>query len=117
MKKPRVLLVDDDRWFAESLRASLPEWQIGLIFNADDIFPALTQFRPDILILDLVLYGKNAVTFLNEFASYDDMQNLQVWVLSSVAKELGAENLKQFGVHKVLDKAEFTPQVLRELLS
>ncbi|MDR1300281.1 MAG: response regulator [Candidatus Nomurabacteria bacterium] len=108
----RVLIVDDDAWFAESLKGCLSGFEVGIITAADDIFPAIEQFRPDILLLDLILSEQNAITFLNEFASYDDLQTLRIFVLSSAAKDFDAKTLTDFGVEKVFDKADFTPQIL-----
>jgi DNA-binding response OmpR family regulator len=116
--KKRILIIDDDRWFAESLGQSLNKhFKIALATTAEAAFPAIEKFRPEVIILDLVLGDKNAVTFLNEFISYDDLQNLQIIILSSVAKDLDPVDLRQLGATAILDKSEATPETIRMALT
>jgi CheY-like chemotaxis protein len=109
----RVLIVDDDRWFAESVGRGLrKKYRVAAVGSAEEVFPAIAEFKPDFLLLDLILGEKNAVTFLNEFISYDDLGHVKIIVLSSVARDISREDLTRLGVEEVLDKAECTPEAL-----
>ncbi|MCL1929706.1 response regulator [Candidatus Saccharibacteria bacterium] len=113
----RVLIVDDDKWFAESVGKSLKhKFRVATVGTAEAVFPAIEKFKPDFLLLDLVLGGKNAVTFLNEFISYDDLDGVKIVVMSSAAKDVLREDLLQIGVAEVLDKTEITPEALCQTL-
>ena len=113
----RVLIVDDDRWFAESIGDGLKQdFRVAIVGSAELAFPVIEKFKPDFLILDLILGEKNAVTFLNEFISYDDLSKIKVIVLSSVADDLSRGDLLKLGVAEVLDKTQITPDGLRQTL-
>lgn len=113
----RVLIVDDDAWFAGSLKANLSsKFHVGIVGSATDIFPAIEKFQPDVILLDLVLSGVNATTFLNEFASYDDMSHVDIIVMSSVADSIKKDSLTSFGVKAFIDKSTLTADSLEELL-
>jgi DNA-binding response OmpR family regulator len=114
----RVLIVDDDKWFAESIGRGLKQdFKVAIVGEAEAIFPAIKKFKPDFMILDLVLGGKNAVTFLNEFISYDDLRGLKIVVLSAAAEDVQRENLLELGVTEVLAKSEVTPAILQKTLA
>jgi DNA-binding response OmpR family regulator len=113
----RVLIVDDDKWFAESLGVGLKDqFKVAIVQSAEAIFPAVERFHPDLLVLDLILGDKNALTFLNEFVSYDDLNSVKIVILSSVAHDLERVDLLKAGATAVLDKAEITPESLRKTL-
>lgn len=113
----RVLIIDDDEWFAGSLKANLSsKFRVGVVSSATDIFPAIEKFQPDIILLDLVLSGVNATTFLNEFASYDDMPHISIMVMSSVADAIKKDSLTSLGVKALVDKSTLTADSLEELL-
>ena len=115
--KRRVLIIDDDRWFVESIGRGLRKnFRVASVDVVESAFPAIEKFKPDFLLLDLVLGNKNAVTFLNEFISYDDLDNVKVVILSSVTRDVSRDSLLRLGAIEVLDKAEITPELLRQTL-
>lgn len=113
----RVLIVDDDKWFAESIGRGLKKnFCVAIVGSAESVFPAIEKLKPDFLLLDLILGDKNAATFLNEFVSYSDLGDIKVIVLSSVAKDIPRKDLIRLGVVEVLDKTECTPESLSRVL-
>lgn len=113
----RILVVDDDRWFADTLKANLSDrFQVKVVNSAIDIFPSIEKFKPDAILLDLVLSEINATTFLNEFASYDDLSHINIIVMSSVADAIKPNSLANFGVKALVDKSTLTADSLEKLL-
>jgi CheY-like chemotaxis protein len=74
----------------------------------------IDEWRPDALLLDMLLAGETGVALLNELRSHDDLATLPVVVCSSV--ELDQGQLAPFGVRMVLDKSHATPAEIRAAL-
>src|SRR5689334_18228850 len=61
--RPRVLVVDDDAALAEMLGIVLRREGLDPIFvtNGDDALDAFHQSRPDVVLLDLMLPGRDGL--------------------------------------------------------
>ena len=64
----RVLVIDDDRDFAESMQELLvaKQLQSEFICNTDELIPALESFRPHIALIDIRLKNADGVEVLKE---------------------------------------------------
>jgi two-component system OmpR family response regulator len=64
--KPIVLLIEDNREFAEELSEFLQSYGIDVIWREalDDSFDDVLQNQPDLIILDQFLSGRDALTLL-----------------------------------------------------
>jgi CheY-like chemotaxis protein len=136
----KVLILEDDVWFAESLENMLsssdlirgssnksldipvkPEYDelsfdIKIVNSPEKVFDVIEAWWPDVMLADVVLGAKNLFVLLHEMQSYVDTRELPVVILSSISQQIGAANLKNFNVRKVLDKAKITPDVLWQTL-
>lgn len=115
----RVLLVDDDVWWAESQMRSL-EGTVGCrVQRAADSIEAMRlidESPPDLIVVDLFLPGPNAVALLHELQSYDDTSAIPVILCSNSADNLAqlADNLSSYGVRRILDKTTVTPEIFSQ---
>ena len=101
-----VLIVEDDDWLAELWQKTLKsnQFEVKKVTNAIDAINSIDQHVPDVLILDMMLPGTNAMTLIHELVSHQDTQKIAVIVCSSLpVKKL--ESLKHYGVMAVLDKS------------
>ena len=66
--KIRVLLVDDEKEFVESLseRLELRLFEVKTCFNGDDAVLLLQQEDVDVIILDVLMPGKDGIATLTE---------------------------------------------------
>ncbi len=80
----RLLLVDDHPFFSEGLTNALrahPEYQVaGSVQSGTEVIPALREFEPDLLILDINLPGKNGLELLPELKQ--KFPQLKIMILS-----------------------------------
>lgn len=110
----KILLVEDDKWFAESLINSFsnirPDFKLKHSLSAAEAIIAIDEFQPDLILLDLVLSNINGLTLLQEMQSYDDTKKIPIIILTSMAAELDMATLSKLGVRKILDKASVSPQ-------
>lgn len=113
----KILILEDDKWFADSLCASLKsEFDVRISHNPEKIFSILDKWQPDVLLADVILGTKNLFVLLNEMQSYTDTRTLPVVILSTAAEQIKPEDVARYNVKKILNKAEITPRILRETL-
>ena len=96
----RVFVVEDDPLLRNLLSIKLDKSSFPYEFSRDgkDAIPVMKQFKPDIVILDLMLPGKSGFEVLAEIKAEDSLKNIPVVVFSNrdgqddrrKAKELGA---------------------------
>lgn len=109
-------IIDDDEIFAECLARYLPEdFEVRKFRNVIEAISAMDEEMPDIVFLDVLLDGPDGFTLLNEMASYSDTAKVPIAIVSSLEIADSAE-LKDYGVIKVLNKAEMTPESVKECL-
>ncbi len=96
----RVYVVEDDPLLRNLLSIRLGKSSFPFEFSSDgkNALPAMRQFKPDIVILDLMLPGKSGFEVLEEIMGDDILKTVPVLVFSNKdgqedrqkAKELGA---------------------------
>ncbi len=67
-KKTSILLVDDDRWIVDSLLLYLEEseFHVHTCFSGDEAIETFQKVKPDAIILDINLPGKDGLALLQE---------------------------------------------------
>lgn len=114
MKK--LLIIEDDPQWATVLGRYAAEvgCTVRTVVAPNQAMAMIDVWRPDGLLLDLLLAGETGMALLNELRSHEDLARLPVVVCSNVGLELG--QLRPFGVRAVLDKAQMTPEEVRMVL-
>ncbi|MCA9359760.1 response regulator [Candidatus Kaiserbacteria bacterium] len=114
----RVYVVEDDPLLRNLLSIRLDKSSFPFEFSKDgnDIVPILKQFKPDVIILDLMLPGKSGFDVLAELKSDEYTKDVPVIVFSNRdgagdrtrAKELGASS---FYVKAMTDLSELVETI------
>ncbi len=109
----RVFVVEDDPLLRNLLSMKMDRSQFPCEFSRDGVeaLPLMHQFKPDVIILDLMLPGKSGFEVLAEIKADDRLKNVPVIVFSNrdgqddrqKASELGA---KGFYVKATTDLSE-----------
>lgn len=114
-------ILEDDpifaRLFSKSLRRAFPDSTVSTFENAIDAINALPDdcTPPSVIILDVLLTGPDGFTFLNEIASYSDLSNIPIIIVSSL--NFPMQTLESYNVKKILNKATMIPQDLPAAIS
>jgi signal transduction histidine kinase/CheY-like chemotaxis protein len=114
----QVLLVDDDDMTRRGMRLALEKdgWEVGEAENGRVALARLTETRPNIIMLDLMMPEMDGFEFLVEMRSHPEWRDIPVLVVT--AKDLSAEELGRLNgdVARVLQKgAPELDELLREL--
>ena len=109
MKKLKVLIIDDDKIFAQFLQATLLGFETELALDAATGLELVDSFQPDAIVLDLLMPTATGLSFINEIASFPDTSKIPIVVCSTVAANLNPDLLSLSGIVKVFDKATMQP--------
>jgi len=115
MKKAlSVLVVEDDRWLAEQYSRVLSKvgYKVKVTSHALAAVQAIDDVHPDAIILDVLLTGSTAFTLLHELQSYGDTGVIPIILCTNLAGELSLEDLKPYGVRRIIDKTKMVPDDL-----
>ena len=102
----QVLLVEDDPWQAELEAGVLTQAGYVVVHapHAPSAIAKIDESRPDIIILDVLLTGSTAFALLHELQSYGDTNRIPVILCTNMAENLNVDELKQYGVRRIVDK-------------
>ena len=114
----RVLVVDDDPETCKMVEGLLSstELEVLSVENGRVALEVLSEFDPDLVLLDLMMPVMDGMTFLDEIRSRPDTFSLPVVVLSG--KELTTSEMNELTrtTAGVLAKSERLPTQLEELV-
>lgn len=113
MKK--LLIVEDDKNWADILcgYAAAVGAEARAVVSGGQAMEMIDNWRPDAIVLDMLLAGETAVALLNELRSHADLARLPIVVCSSA--DVNLEDLRPFGVTALLDKASMRPDEVRAI--
>lgn len=110
-KNKKVLVLEDDRLFADSLKQSLlsklKNVEVTVAHEPARALDLIDEDMPDLLLADLHLGDRNLLTLLNEMASYPDTLALPKIILSSSGRQLRIGDLTSYGVRAIYDKRTY----------
>lgn len=113
LKGKKVLIIEDDTLLHSLLAEKMTELrnqgvEVLPALSADEGLAALPTFSPDLVLLDIVMPGKNGFEFLEEFRKNPRFKDTPVIVLSNLNQETERTHAKQLGVVRYLIKADFS---------
>lgn len=111
---PRILLIEDDQWLAESYNDILEAYEVDIAANANDAMDLIDSNDYDLVIADVMLDYGVVIDLLHEMQAYDDTAQIPVILCTSLAANISENDVKSYGVAAVLDKTMLTSKILRE---
>jgi len=118
----KVLIVEDDSIIAGVYRHYLSQagCEVKTVGDGVEAIASLADFRPDAVLLDLMLPHLNGIDVLKKIRSSENCVGLPVLVITTAFVPEMIKNSIAAGATQVLNKSTFTPSLLlvalRELL-
>ncbi len=113
--KPRLLLIEDDRWLADSYMHILEsEYELDTAISGQDAMDLIDTYDYDAVIADVMLERGLVIDLLHELQAYDDTATLPIILCTTIAAQIKLADVAAYGVVAVLDKTTLTPKLLRE---
>lgn len=87
--KKKILLVEDDALLASLLEEQLKEadFTVEKVTNGLDVLATAHKFKPNLILLDLILPGLDGFEVLRELKEDTELSTVPVVVLSNLDKE------------------------------
>jgi len=110
---PHILIVDDEPFMHRLIGASLQKGGFTLTFSrsGDEALAMATAQPPDLIIMDLMMQGKDGLATTREFKATPHLRPIPVIMLTSTGHKLTEEEAVQSGVECFLTKP-FSPSRL-----
>ncbi len=107
-EKSSILVVDDDPGVSESLRMQLEDkgFQVEVARDGDEAVSSLEKRVPDLVILDIIMPGRNGYDVLRWIRNESKTSDLPVMILSGHPLEGEHEELLHLGVDAHFKKSE-----------
>ena len=107
-------IIEDDEIMSELIKKYLNGISDAKIFHdAISAISNISEDKPDLIFLDVLLTGPDGFTFLNEIVSYEDTSKIPVVIVTSL--DLKTENLKNYNVVKIIKKEQMVPEDIKEI--
>ncbi|HLC89806.1 MAG TPA: response regulator [Patescibacteria group bacterium] len=108
-ERKKILIIEDDKslvkLFAESLDQK--KFQVFMAIEADEGLDKAIQEKPDLIILDIMLPGKNGFQCLKELKDQPKTKKIPVIVLSNLGQAEEIRRGLDLGAIDYLVKADF----------
>lgn len=93
--KATILLIDDDTDFVEATKVVLESkpYKVITAYNGNDGLKQAKTEKPDLIILDVIMPGKDGFNAAEEFKKDPELQKVPVIMLTSFADRRGETNL------------------------
>ncbi|MEY2701622.1 MAG: hypothetical protein RLY43_255, partial [Bacteroidota bacterium] len=109
-KHKKIMWVEDDLLLSDmiSRKCSINECALLHATDANQAFEILKTEKPDIIILDILLPGKNGFEILDEIKKNEATKDIPVVILSNFGQKDEIEKGLNLGAEKYLVKATLT---------
>ena len=117
MDKKKILIVDDDKAALESLRRllELHSCEVLAIQDAGEAFPKTKSFKPDVILLDLLMPRLGGLEVCEMLNSDKETQGIPIIVVSALDKEADIKKAYRLGVVGYLTKPYDLNKLLQEI--
>ncbi len=97
--KPRILIIDDDVDFVEATRIVLESkpYEVIIAYNGDDGLRKAREESPDLIILDVIMPGKDGFSTAEQLKGNAELKKIPVIMLTSYAERGGESSIAMSG--------------------
>lgn len=108
MKKKLIYVAEDDLAYSRVYKSKLESegYEVVVITDGEEIMKELRKKQPDLLVLDLIMPGKNGFEILKEIRTDKKLKDLKVVVASNLSQETDQERARKFGISSFFVKAD-----------
>lgn len=120
MDKKPILIIEDDKAYANVYKIKLESegYEVVVAYDGDAGLQELRKRKFDLLVLDLVMPGKNGFELLAEIRADSALKDTKVLVATNLSQDVDKEKAKKFGadyfvksdisIHEMVEKIKNT---------
>lgn len=117
-KNIKIFMAEDDKFIARAYNDGLTRagFSVTMASDGDEAIHKIRETKPDIILLDLIMPGKNGFEVLEEIKKDEDMKDIPVIILSNLGQETDVKKGKELGAVDYLIKSDFSiPEVVKKI--
>lgn len=105
----KILIADDDTFFQKFYSSQLKEsgYEVEVATNGIETLDKLKTFKPDLILLDLIMPEKDGFEVLSEKAMDLTLKKIPVIVFSTLGQEKDIQRTIELGAHGYINKSFF----------
>jgi DNA-binding response OmpR family regulator len=116
MKK--ILIIEDDFLTALAYRSCLERegYEVAVATDGQSGYDQLLEFKPEGLLVDLMLPKTNGVDFVKKVRSANGFEKLPIVAFTNAFVPVMIDRIKAAGANRIFDKGTLTPSLLTTTL-
>ena len=105
----KILLIEDDLFFRKFYVEKLREkgFEIDEASNGEEGLGKMASFKPDIVVLDMIMPVKDGFDFLQDIKNDSKYKKIPILVFSTLGQESDVAKAKQLGATDFVNKSLF----------
>lgn len=115
----KVLLVEDDPFLSTLLKNRLEKegFEVVLAKDGTSAIQALTKdkFRPDVILLDIILPEKNGFEVLEEAREISDIKKIRTLILSNLGQDVDVKRGEKLGAEYLIKARTSLDEIVKRL--
>lgn len=114
----KILIVEDDPLIGRMYQKifSANHHKVELANNGEDGLIKISEFRPDLVLLDIMMPKMNGLEVLQKIKALPDVAHTPVVILTNLAGVSDAETALVKGAVKYLIKSDYNPKEVYEIV-
>lgn len=110
---PRILVVEDEADISELIRYNLElaKFEVKAVLSGEEVFAAVSEFNPDLILLDLMLPGLSGLEVCQRLKQSANSKNTPIIMVTAKGEETDIIKGLELGADDYVTKP-FSPQVL-----
>lgn len=111
-----VLVVEDDKFYSNIYKVKLAKEGIDarLAVDGNEALKFAREKKPDLVLLDLIMPGKDGFETLQEFKADPELKDIRVIILSNLSQDEDVKRVMSAGAFDYIVKANISLQDMVE---
>jgi DNA-binding response OmpR family regulator len=108
--KGKILLAEDDKFISRAYKDGLKRagFEMVLAHDGKEAMAKIETEKPDLILLDLVMPGKNGFEVLTDLQMDEELKTIPVIILSNLGQDSDVQKGKELGAADYLVKADWS---------
>ena len=103
----KILLAEDDEFLSSLIKNRLVKegFEVQLAHTGDEVLTMLKDFKPDLVLLDIILPGKLGFEIMEEIQKDSQLSKVPFMVMSNLGQDSDMKRAKELGAVDYFVKA------------
>lgn len=109
-KKYKILLAEDDQFLVKALKDKFERtgFLIVTLNNGNEVLPQIKKEKPDLLLLDVMMPGKNGFDVVEEIKLEGEFKEIPIVIISNLGQESDIKKGAELGVMDYIVKSDLS---------